>query len=206
LKEEMKVRGYFKIDSFDKNGNIIETYEDNNLVVVNARIYMAKLVAGQVLTNPGISRFIIGTDGYGANLMTPLNISDTFTKGQHTEKFDENRNQLISQSFNDYYYTVDFSVPSTNGYSTTVSGIGYGENTASSSPSVSINASGTVLTYVITLPMDVANGPSGSVAFTEAGLFFKTTGNTYNMFAMKTFPVKAKDFSVEHKITWSLYF
>lgn len=206
MKEEMKARGYFKIESLDKDGNIIDTYEDNNLVVVNARIYMAKVIAGQVTNAVGISRFVIGTDGYGTNLMTPLNVGDKFTKGQQTEIFDENRNQLISQSFNDYYYTVDFTDPGANGYATNVSGIGNGEKNSSASPSVNVNAAGTVLTFVVILPSDVANGSNDSAAFTEAGLFFKTSGTSYNMFAMKTFPVKAKDSSVEHKITWTIYF
>jgi hypothetical protein len=203
----MKVRGYFKIESLDKNGNIIETYEDNNLVVLSARKYMAKVIAGQVTNAVGISRFVIGTDGYGSDVMTPLAVGDSFKKGNQTEVFDENRTQLISQALNDYYYTVDFSSPDSNGNETNVSGIGNGEKNASTSPTVNVSVSGTVLTYVITLPVDVANGSgTSSIAYTEAGLFFKSSGSAYDMFAMKTFPVKAKDSTVEHKITWTIYF
>jgi len=206
LNEKIELNGHFKIESFDVNGNLIDNYEDKNLVVISARNYMAKLIAGQSVTAIGITRFVLGSDGYKDNVMTPLGIRDTFTKNSVTETFNENRNNLISEQLNDYWYKVDFAPQDANGNATNISGIGNGDATPSTTPVVNVNATGTVLTYVFTIPTTVANGTANSAAFTEAGLFFTLDGSGYNLFAMKTFPVKAKDLSVEHKITWTIYF
>ncbi len=61
-----EIRGYFKVDSLDKNGKIISTYEDNNTVM--ARI--PELFAGQAsglyvndITNYVICTIALGTGG-----------------------------------------------------------------------------------------------------------------------------------------------
>lgn len=73
------MEGYFKIDSI-KDGEIVDTYEEHNKIMVTARTAMARNMSGKVNATSPINRFILGDMGWKETILDPKEFIDTRTK------------------------------------------------------------------------------------------------------------------------------
>lgn len=213
LKDKIDFYGEFAIKSFDANDNVIDFYEDKNLIMNLARKNMAELVAGVntagTYFGSPINRFVLGTSGYiGTDILNNIQVGETdVTIGT----FDATRTQLFSEALNLWNYHVSFD-PSGNENVTDAAATGqiYTGTTAGTIDSgtyfntVNRYTSGTggnIITYVITIPVELGNNGTTPVAYTEAALY---AGD--EIFSMKTFPARVKENTVKLEITWSIIF
>lgn len=209
LEINQDVQGIFNITSFDKDGNIIDEYTDNNLIVYTARAVMAGNIGDYETARAikPINKFVLGTRGHiGSNILVPVGVGDN-QPGYGI--FDPERTKLFSQESNEYNYRIDFNPK--GGQTVTLSnktGTLYKGETLISND----DATNTVvrevtglreneLKYTFTIETPNANVPGQATAYTEAGLF---AGD--NLFAMKTFPARVKENTVKFVITWSIIF
>lgn len=197
LKDRVPVRGHFKLETFDKDGNLLDTVEQHNLVVLGARLHFMKLIAGAYDSNKIINRFVLGTDGVAGEDSIPKSEEDGL-KATLTDLFckttDSSKRSIT-------YEEINFT-PSTNEDITDASNIQDGSNNTST-VKVIVDETSTEpsITYVFSIPSDAFNGKNDYMKFNEAGLF---AGDT--LIAIRTFKTKAKDSSVSMKVTWSLIF
>lgn len=194
LLTEQKMRGFFKFEALDLNGNVIDSYFEENMIMDKARSNMCELISGVTVGQP-INKFIIGTGGHvgaGSGSEQLLN-AKVLT--------DATRTVLFSEELSLYSYPIVFAG----------TGSASGDRVISLEPdaipgdinsnsTVNILQTGTDVTYTITLPSGVANH-GGVVAYTEAGFY---AGD--DLFNMKTFPAKVKSNSVTIRITWKISF
>ena len=197
LKDRVPVRGHFKLETFDKDGNLLDTVEQHNLVVLGARLHFMKLIAGAYDSNKIINRFVLGTDGIVGEDSIPKSEEDGL-KATLTDLFckttDSSKRSIT-------YEEINFT-PSTNEDITDASNIQDGSNNTST-VKVIVDETSTEpsITYVFSIPTDAFNGKNDYMKFNEAGLF---AGDT--LIAIRTFKTKAKDSSVSMRVTWSLIF
>ena len=81
FKEEVRLRGILKVNVYKgegENRKLIETFEDDNLIVNLARTTMAHLIAGDV-TNRSMKSISFGTNGT-APTVDDTDITNPFTK------------------------------------------------------------------------------------------------------------------------------
>lgn len=181
----LKPSGYFRVESVDSLGNILDVYEENNLIMDKARVNLAAFISGLPTSTP-INKIVFGTEGH---ITGNLTIPKTATEG-----FVSSRSSLFSEQTASYEYHLGF-VPTTNGGFATVT-----EDDASAGSTVQITLSGTGIQYIVELSQLAGNNGS-SVNYTEAAFYCGT-----NIFSMKCFPVRVKDNSVKIKIYWSFQF
>ena len=197
------LKGIFKIQTHDSKGNLLDEYEEKNLIVDSARPNLAKLIGGFSTGTP-INKFIIGTRGHVDNGGTyDILIPKTVVNG-----LDETRTELFSEEEAMYSYSINFQgTGSSNGNRNVISetDIAIDANTLST---VSVTNDARSLIYTIVIPSTVANNLSGQggttagiAAFTEAGFY---SGST--LFNIKTFPAKVKELGTTITITWTLEF
>jgi hypothetical protein len=187
-------KGFFKIETLDSSGVVIDSFEEDNLIMDLARTNMCELVAGVTPAGSPINKFVLGTAGHiGTDILAPRT---------STEGFTSSRTSLFSQG------TVP-TPQSTVIYPITFTGTGSasGEREVTSEPdsglgssTVTVTQVGTTVTYEIFLPAQVANN-TGIVAYTEAGFYCGT-----ELFNLKTFAAKVKSESVTIRVTWSISF
>jgi hypothetical protein len=204
LEDKVSLSGYFSVQLYNSKNEIVDQYEDKNLVMLLARNIMAKMISGQTDVRK-ICKLNLGVSGYSTSLLTPLTYGQTF--GSTTEVFDENRTTIISEALGQHNFNVTFTPPATNGDATGIASLNtttLETETEELLVGVSLNAS--TITYSFDIPASLGNGNPGEIEpYTEAGLYFNE-GSGYSLFSMKTFPVKAKDDSVRMKITWKINF
>lgn len=180
--------GYFKIESLDKDGNVLDTFEKKNLIMNTARSNMAKLVAG-VSTGSRINKLVLGTSGHkGTNYITPKDAGDGFVAA---------RTELFSEESDGYTYPIVFNAPTIDSGNCVI--VSEPDSTLGTSTMTMVRA-GTDLTYSYEMPALVGNG-TGVVVYTEAAFY---TGS--GIFNMQTFNGKIKDNSVILRITWKISF
>lgn len=197
MKDKFNVRGYIKIESLDKNGKVIDTYEHHNLIVNGARNTFAKLLAG-ITTQPTINCFRMGTKGHVD--------TDILTPKDSTTGFDVTRQDLFSGSdagdknvtFNELKFT-----PSGNLQQTAAINVTDGADNLST---VNIQVTGLELneptvTYTFNVAMSAFNGLNNGMVYTECGLFADDL-----LMAMRCFPGRVKDSTVSLRITWNIIF
>lgn len=195
--DKIPIRGHFKLETFDKNGDIIDTFEDHNLVVLGARMHFMKLIGGAYDSNKIINRFVMGTQGE-VELGVPKSEEDGL-KPTLTDLFcgttdSNNRGKTFEE--------ITFN-PSTDSSISSATNISDGSNDKST-VNVIIDETSTEpsITYVFNITSDAFNGSGNKhMMFNEAGMF---AGDT--LIAIRTFKSKAKDDSVSMKVTWSLVF
>ena len=180
-----KIKGYIKVEAFDAQGVVVDTFENHNLIMDTAGISMAELIAGVSSAND-FDKFVIGTDGHIADDLTNLR---TVTSDM---------TELFSETSGKYFYPVEFTNPGSSG-----GGCAVADPAGSEGVTVTLSQSAGNVTYVITLPEGAANDidNEGVSPFTEAALYVGT-----NIFSMKTFNGKVKDITVSLKITWTISF
>lgn len=181
------LKGHFIVECLDKDKNVIDRFENHNLIMDAARVAMAQMTAG-LNSSSQIDKFVLGTKGHvGTDYLTVKSESDGFI-GSRTE--------LFSEEANAYYYDISFDVPGTaNGLCNIIS------ETDTTMPSlVSIAYTDKTVEYTFEIYEENANG-TGVNVFTEAALY---AGG--NIFSMKCFPGKIKDNTVSLKIVWKIMF
>lgn len=209
-----KARGEFTLQVLNDKGEVIDQFQDNNLVVNTARESMSALLSGKN-GSLGITTFVLGTRGHddvSGDILQPKVV------GQNG--YDETRTQLFSEELNEFYYTVKWTqgalvnsqggaVPFTGN---TVEFVAKGQkkNQSGAEPDaenaqipVKIDLQNNAVQYEFEIPEASANGADGQsvVAYTEAGL---KCGN--QLFSIKCFSGKVKSLDTKFKIIWRIIF
>lgn len=180
------VRGHFKIEMLDKNRNVIDTWEEHNLVMNGSRSILAQAIARG--TSLPINKLMLGTAGHiNGNLMLPKTSDQGFVP---------TLTSLFSQTENKFTYTINFVPNKTSNGLASVT-----ETDLNAGSTAEIVLGNNTITYQFELATNAGNGSTGTVGYTEAGLF---VGNV--LFAMRTFAVRSKDTSSIMRITWTLIF
>lgn len=183
-KESLGLKGYFKIQSYDLEGNLIDSFEENNLIMDKGRNALATFCSG-FATPSSINRFAIGTMGSGDTVLDP----------KVYPEFNSTLTSLFSeQSSSAYEYYIDF-IPTTSGELATVM-----ESDVGAGSTLKVTLEDSLLSYEITLSASAANNGS-SVPYTEACFYAGT-----EIFAMRCFPVRVKDATTRLVITWQFQF
>jgi hypothetical protein len=210
------VEGYFILEQLDKDGNVIDRYEDKNQIMLYSKRVMRNSIAGGLVptTSPGITNnihintFILGTEGHLDNLLVPKN-------------FDYTRDQLFSDENNSKLYPITFRADGSiinEGYDSAL------PNSAGDDSLITINylteTNNEAVEYQIIIPTANANDTTQAIAYTEAGLYTNLNQdipdldvsndiivpNYGDLFAMRTFPAKIKDTATSLSITWRIIF
>ena len=203
-----ETKGHFKIEARDTNNNIIDSYEDNNLIVFEARKKMASLLASKA--RKGVTKILLGTRGHNTNTG---NILEPKVVGQ--DGYEETRTNTFSEAEQEFFYTIQWNPDNlldkdngqANWVGNTISFIATGNpmNSATENARVPVTITITENTteFKIEVPETAANGTDGRsvVSYTEAGLFCET-----EMFSIKCFPAKVKDVSTSFSIIWRIIF
>ena len=215
LKDKIDFQGHFSVKIFKKDGSI-ETYEDKNLIMDEARSNMAELVGGYTIGSP-IDKFVLGNKGHNET-----DILDYKKVGANNE-FLSDRTKLFSEDplystaggKDSFTYQISFDVTGSNSLEVDEEAAGWAADySAPTFPPTNIlpivhtcEVSRSVVdrtcTYVITIP-DIAGNKVGEgevVAYTEAALYAGS-----DIFSMKTFPARVKEDTVKFEITWSIIF
>lgn len=179
------VKGYFKIESIDLNGNVIDTFEQQNLIMDEARRTFPKYLAGIADTNV-INKLVLGTNGHIAgDILAPKNDITGFVSDR--EMLFSEETGVQGQDFE----VLTFNPNGVNG-SSVLCDDGVSE--------VRITVIDTDVIYEIDVHNTAANG-DGTIIFTECAFY---TGD--KIFSMRTFKGKIKDDSVSLRITWKILF
>ena len=195
----MKITGFFKLKAKDENGNVIDTYEHKNTIMDNGRVNVMNWLMGAIDNTSLINKIIIGTGGYNG--------------GSNPSSFNSNRTQTFSEENSDEYWYADFDINTAN---ITTTGTGKtvqatitneeGTPTNNSTITVTTDETNFSLTYLINIPQTNANG-SGVRQYSEAALYCNGAPDALNrIFAMRTFPTRAKDNTIQYEIEWTITF
>jgi len=172
------IEGFFKIECFDKNDKLVDSFEKKNMIMFTSKQSVANSMHNPA-TSVYINKISLGNDGtISGNTMAPktftYDILDLFVGPSPVlpkERLDIDIVPGLNQN------PIGTIMTNTN----------------------IVNTSS--IEYEITLNEDDANG-SGIVGWSEAALF---TSNG-DIFAMRTFPAKIKDSTTKLKITWKIVF
>lgn len=181
-----KFKGHLRIELIDKNGKIVDLFDDPNMIMDTARQNMAQAMSGSTAFSP-INKVVLATEGHGTDILTPKTGDDGFIK---------ERTELFGETSNTYSYNIEFTPPVTgSGVCTIVA-----EDDVNETPSeITQTLTNYDTTYLINIPIASANSPEGAVIYTEAALYAGS-----KIFSMKTFKGKIKDDSVSIRITWKI--
>ncbi len=73
-------KGHFSIQSLDLQGNVIDEWADDNMIMESARQSMAEIFT-TATASPGINKIVLGTKGHiGDDIVTPKGFDEGFTK------------------------------------------------------------------------------------------------------------------------------
>ena len=209
-----KARGEFTLQVLNDKGEVIDQFQENNLVVNTARESMSALLSGKN-GSLGITTFVLGTRGHDE---TNNDILKPKVVGQ--DGYDETRTQLFSEQQNQFYYTVKWTqgaLENSQGSlvpfaGDTVEFVAKGQKKNQSGTEsdaenaqipVKIDLQTNAVQYEFEIPEASANGPDGQsvVAYTEAGL---KCGD--KLFSIKCFSGKVKSLDTKFKIIWRIIF
>lgn len=194
--------GFFKIEQFDKNNVLIDSWEDQNMIMRDSKRTVAYLTAGRypdTVADMYIDTFVLGNKGsVNGDLLTP-------------KTFSFERTNLFAEQEGGVVYPVTWNPPSADS-------AGLVDVLSEGSPSLPSVTNDTVvhmniedestIVYVIDISNANANGTNdGAIAWTEAGLYSaEAFGNYGKLFAMRTFPAKIKENTTNFRITWKIVF
>jgi hypothetical protein len=223
------IEGYFILEQFDKDGNLIDKFEDKNMIMLNSKITMRDGMQGMETGSidgdpstrgyPFINTFVLGTEGHNpGNILEPRN-------------FTYQRDHLFSvDNTNGKTYPITFDplaaqgVPGSNiideGYDPDLPGSKNDDSTVSIFSST--ETENEAITYIFYIPVGNANDSGQAIAYTEAALYSNVgqdipqlglnpgdpliINNYGTIFAMRTFPGKIKDVTSSLRITWKIVF
>lgn len=197
IKDKIPVRGHFKIESFDKNGKLIDSHEEHNLIMNGARNHFMKLISGSYDTNKVINRFVLGTKGIvDDNDSLPKTAEDGFV-ATLTDLFCGTKSPQRKILFEELTFSPTGSAENQNANNVT----DFSNNTSTVNIIVNEYADEPQITYIFNITNDAFNGANDYMKYNEAGLFADDT-----LIAMRTFKTKTKDSTISLRITWSLIF
>ena len=183
LKDEYKINGHIIIESIDFNGNIIDRYENHNLIMDGARKLLAKNIAGTSAAVP-MNKFVLGTEGH---IEGDYSLAKTEAEG-----FVSSRTKLFSEETIHFNYPITFTNPAGVSGNCTINSAPNPGNT------ISRVMTDSNITYTIVIPTTAGNN-AGLVVYSEAALYAGT-----NLFSMKCFPGKIKDNTVSLRVIWTI--
>lgn len=179
------VQGHIVVECLNQNKEVIDRFENHNLIMDSARIAIPKLACG-LSTSSEMNKIVLGTEGHvSGDLLTP--------KGE-AQGFISSRTQLFSEESQTYAYPIVFTNPGTASGSCSI------VSEPNSGSTINLEYITNSIQYTIEIPNDAANG-TGVTSFTEAALYAGT-----NIFSMKCFPAKIKDNTVSLRIVWKIIF
>lgn len=197
MQDIFKVKGHFKLESIKDGVSKVEV-EDDNLIVTNASVLMAKIISGAtwnssntsvtaMYTVPYVNKITFGILGH--NTSNPTQVRTDWPVPSRTSLYSSAYDQPFSPTL-----PPILPDPTTGLGSLTISSEAMPGNQVGNKIWVSRNNN--VIQYVITMPKGNGNANGG---FSEAALWVGT-----DMFAMKCFPWKPKDSQTDWKITWTI--
>jgi len=176
-----KIRGHFELKCLNKNGEVIDHYEEKNLIMNTASSIVGKMISG--LNGTYINKLVLGTQGHiPGNILIPKT---------EEEGFVSDRTQLFSEESGEYNFPITFSIDAFSGIGRSVTGGSSAQVTQLTPSSIQ---------YQFEIPYAEAND-AGIAIFTEAALYADD-----EIFSMKTFKGKIKDDSVAIVIVWTINF
>jgi hypothetical protein len=196
------IKGVFSIDTY-KGEKLLESFSDNNLVVIGSRSAVASLVSGIKSPQP-INRFSLGFKGHqqNINIFTPKEVGGEYTEDGKLLKFNEERTELFCEELNESTFDIKFYPISSSDESQKLSCLTFFDNTEIETQNtfVEIFTDCNSVTYKFTIEDGIGHGEDFKV-YTEAGLYAGSV-----LFSLKTFTAKVKDESTKFVITWKIYF
>lgn len=99
MKDTLQFKGHFKIEALDKDNNVVDQWQEDNLIMESARLTMAEIFT-LASTNAGINKIVLGSKGYNGDVRIPKT---------STEGFVDTRDRLFSE-------TIDVADGETNTY------------------------------------------------------------------------------------------
>ena len=218
-----QIEGLFKIQCFDINDNLIDEYEDKNLVLNTARNAVAAVIGGTSTTI--VDSFYLGTkghryvdDGLGGfteDVFQPHDSVDTDPlKPIGNQTFTVDKTSMFSNSTVGgidgaitYKFPFDPTLASNNVFgekivtdATVVPAVLNTTSTDTVATTISRTLTDNNLTFVINIPTGAGND-TNPIPFTEAALY---SGS--NIFSMKTYQTRVKTNTVKFVITWTITF
>lgn len=204
-------KGYMRIDAYDENDQLIDSQEDCNLVMNNARGSMQALIGG-ISSNYAVNRFYLGTKGVQMTGGLPQHVSPK-TPGSGDNQYHPSRTNLFQDDSGQggHVFEARFNNTSTqSGVSKTATAqrlrtSQQSWNSALADASDMCTMTRTLndrtITFEITIPKNQANSNTGYLEYSEQALYCDD-----KIFSMKTFPTKFKDENVKLIVTWSIIF
>lgn len=193
--------GFFKIEQFS-DGELIDVFEDQNLIMRDSKRTVAYLTSGAYpdgVTDMFIDTFALGTGGtVDGDLLSP-------------KSFDFERPNMFSEAEGKPTYPITWNpktiLPSGDVTVTSEGSVQIPSITNDSTVSINIENDSTIV-YVINISNANANGVGdGAIAWTEASLYnAEEYGNYGRNFAMRTFSAKIKENTTNFRITWKIVF
>lgn len=205
------VRGHLKIQIFDKYDNLVNEYQENNLVMDLARNSMQYLAGNVTGKTEPINQLRLGTRGVqGTQYAEAILPGSTGYHPEMTSLFQEDSDT----SKGGYVYICSFDVEGPESqtftslpdkmlrYGTEVQGY----SDISSGTMMTRTVNDRVITFEVTIPRSqgITPGQGGDpvhMPYSEAALY---CGD--RIFSMKTFPQKFKDEDSKIILTWSIIF
>jgi len=190
------IRGYFKIETL-KDGKVIDTEENHNLIMNSARCSFANLLGG-IAGQSIINRFVMGTKGHvDDDVLIPKTALHGFNANR-VDLFCGTDMATKGESWNELTFTPSSSISNTKAVDIA--------DGASNSSTADVIVTGCEsgqpsITYIFNIAQDAFNGTGQGVVYTECALFTDT-----KIFSMKTFKGKIKEPSVAFRITWQILF
>jgi len=179
-----KFKGHLTIETVDKDGNVVDRWADNNMIMNTARTNMARLISG-MNTGQYINKLVLGTEGHqGSDYLLVKTADDGFVK---------ERTELFSEESGSFTYPITFESTGISGDFNLIS-----EPDADETSTINVVQNDTDVIYTIEIPNE--NGNDGdTVVYTEAALYADDL-----IFSMKTFKGKIKDDSVTLRVIWKI--
>jgi len=211
--------GYFKLECLDKNGNVIDSFEDKNMIMFNSKPSVANSTIGFFPPVDFINKIVLGDRGHEVGTGNLLIGRD----------FGYQRELLFAEEELGNTYVIVFN-PLTRAGDGSISEIRYeAYHTGNSQKDVVLQNKAKVnakiinistIEYQIEIDPSNANGANGVQPWTEAALFTKRgesseywdgtapvgTPKNGKIFAMRTFPAKIKEPTTTFRITWRIIF
>jgi len=217
LKDEVQkpTEGYFKLECFDKDNNLIDTYEHKNMIMQRSKASVANATMGEGLQLDYINKIVLGNKGSdNGNLLVGRDFSFT-------------RTNLFAESEGGDTFTILFDPLGRAGGGATpiITEFAVGDVSAPGVSTINVNIiNNSTIRYIFDISPGSGNAISdtGVKPWTEAALYTRrddnvdyvsgsnaTIGsppNNGNIFAMRTFPAKIKDATTTFRITWEIVF
>lgn len=207
LKDEFKIHGYISLDIHDKIGNLVDHWEEHNLIVDIGRVNVASVLAGLAVGRP-IDKLVFGSMGNKTN--------DPLTPKTSIDGFDVSRTMLFSEQSatvddkgNGAWYSMVFEPPYVTGNTAIIGTETFRRRYNTTNPTntgitITVTQTNKQVTYTIVVPTGAMFDPGTDykiMPISEVGLY---CGG--DLFAMKCFPTRLKTEDAQLTLNWTIYF